>query len=95
MILEVILCFANLKLNDINIECYSANSNYVKTSGYKILHLNTEQSPMFQISLRDKYTHFHKRLQASSIYMSGFRKHRPIIDMTNNSVVSGRFYCPC
>ena len=45
------------------IASHLAHPNYVKTIKYKILHLNTEQSSMFQISSQDKYTHLYKMLQ--------------------------------
>ena len=55
-----------------NIEYYSTDSNsahpnYVKTSELKNIHWNNDQCSIFQISALTKHTHFHKRLQYSSI----------------------------
>ena len=73
-ILAAILCVANFKvmvtkyrmLSD-RFEFSTHNTNYVKTSGYNILHKNAEKKIMFQISAHAKYTYFHGRLQYSFI----------------------------
>ena len=45
----------------------SAQPNYVKTGGLKIILVYAEQSLMFQLPAQAKCTHFHKRLQCSYI----------------------------